>query len=127
MKYFTVKELACKHCGGVALHPGFGEALDALREDLREPMVATSVCRCLEHNTDIKGHEHSLHIFDIPAHAAMGQEGALAADIATPNADYRGRLLRKARQHGFSVGHGSTFLHLDRRDMIGLRQAEFNY
>ena len=129
MKYFTPNELRCHHCDESRLHPGFGEALDTLREAFGEPMAVTSACRCLEHNTDIKGHELSLHIADKPAHADKGQQGALAIDIATPDGAYRGRLFSAAWRLGWSIGWNAKkgFLHLDRRSVIGLSQTTFDY
>ena len=129
MKYFTYDEMACDHCGGARLHPGFGEELDALREEFGQPMAVTSFCRCKQHNTNVKGHEKSLHVFDFPAHANLGQQGTLAVDVATPDGTYRGKLFAIAWRRGWSIGWNASkkFLHLDRRDMIGLPQTSFDY
>jgi hypothetical protein len=129
MKYFTYDEMACDHCGGAKLHPGFGEELDALREEFNRPMAVTSFCRCKVHNTNIGGHPESLHIFDLPAHALKGQKGTLAVDIATPDGEYRGALFALAWRRGWSIGWNAKkrFLHLDRRDFIGMPQTSFDY
>jgi len=129
MKYFTDAELACKHCGLLSLHPGFAEALIELRETLAEPMFVTSACRCLTHNTAIKGHEKSLHIGDHPVYAAQGQRGSLAVDVAAHDGAYRARLFVAAWRKGWSIGWNGPlkFLHLDRRDLVGLPITTFDY
>jgi hypothetical protein len=129
MKYFSDAEMSCKHCGLLNLHPGFAEALVELRETLAEPMAVASGCRCLEHNTTIKGHKQSLHIGDVPAHADKGQQGTLAVDVAAADGGYRGRLFVAAWRRGWSIGWNSRlkFLHLDRRDLVGLPQTSFDY
>ena len=126
-KYFTDAELGCRHCGLLKFHPGFLEALIELRETLAEPMSITSACRCTEHNTAIKGHEKSLHIADAATYP--GQEGGLAVDVATLDGAYRGRLFAAAWRSKFSIGWNGRlkFLHLDRRDLVGLPQTSFDY
>jgi len=129
MKHFSHDEMACDHCGYGRLHPGFGEELDALREEFGLPMAVTSFCRCKAHNANVRGHPESLHIFDHPAHSNRGQKGALAVDIATPDGAYRGKLFAIAWRRGWSIGWNAAhkFLHLDRRDVIGVPQTSFDY
>ena len=135
MKYFTEAELACKHCGIYVLHPGFDLALDSLREVLALPMTVRSGCRCKVHNDrpaaqgGAGGHPRSLHVCDIPAHADKGQLGLLAVDIAATDGPYRGKLFTVAWQRGWSIGWNAKtgFLHLDRRDWIGMTQTTFDY
>jgi len=131
-RHFTDDEFRCKcGCGALKLHPGFIEALQIVREEFGLPMTVTSGCRCKAHNDmpaaqgGAGGHPRSLHICDEPQHP--GQNGTLAADIATPDGAYRGRLMFFAWKHGFSVGFGRGFLHLDRRGLIGLKQTTFDY
>jgi hypothetical protein len=131
VKYFTDEELNCNHCGLIALHPGFDDDLIALREAFNEPMKTKSCCRCKAHNDSdaVKGHQLSLHIGDLPAHADKGQKGTLAIDIETPDGPYRGRLFDAAWRLGWSIGWNAKlkFLHLDRRDRIGMKQTTFDY
>jgi len=135
MIYFEQKELACHHCGLYRLHPGFFETLNTLRGAFNEPMVVRSCCRCKEYNDKPKeeggvgGHPKSLHVGDFPAHASEGQRGTLAVDIEAKDGAYRGRLFAAAWKEGWSIGWNAKlgFLHLDRREMIGLPQTTFDY
>ena len=94
---------------------------------LNRPMNVTSGARCKAHNGTVGGHPKSLHIFDDPQHP--GQDGALALDVATVDGAYRGALFALAWQHGWSIGGNGPrkFLHLDRRDLVGLARTSFDY
>ena len=134
MSFFSDAELRCKHCGLLKLHRGFRDALESLREEFRRPMVLTSACRCKAHNASVGGHIRSLHVGDFPYHADKGQQGCLAVDVATQggavatqDGAYRGQLFSLAWESGWSIGWGKGFLHLDRRDWIGLPQTSFDY
>lgn len=125
---FAVSELQCRcGCGLANFHPGFLYDLQALRDALGRPMILTSAARCARHNVSIGGHPRSLHICDIPQHT--GQEGALAVDVQTPDAVYRGDLFALAWEYGWSIGWNARrgFLHLDRRSMVGLPRTSFDY
>lgn len=130
---FSVRELACRHCGRGKLAPGFATRLLEFRVLLDEPMVLTSACRCKEHNDTPKdeggagGHPRSLHVFDKPARPTGG---TCAIDVRTSHKppEYRQRIIELARELGWSIGFGSTFIHLDRRtDYTSLPRAEFDY
>lgn len=124
---FYADELWCKHCQKLQLHAGFISALQALRDKLGEPVHPTSGCRCAEYNAQIGGHPKSLHVLDVAMHP--GQRGTLAVDLAAPDGPYRGRLFAAAWSAGFSVGWNAKrgFLHLDRRDFVGLTPTTFDY
>ncbi len=123
---FTRDELQCRcGCGQLRLHPGFLDALQSLRSWFERPMTVSSGCRCRSYNVAVGGNSRSLHICDEAQHE--GQQGTLAVDIATSDGAYRGDLYTLAWRHGFSVGEGRGFLHLDRRDMVGLRPTTFPY
>lgn len=125
---FTVSELSCKcGCGRVNFHPGFLNSLTALRLEIDRPMRLTSAARCKAHNERVGGTARSLHICDEPQHT--GQVGGLAVDVAAADGSYRGELFALAWVHGFSIGWNAKkgFLHLDRRDLIGLPQTSFDY
>lgn len=125
--FFKDAELACTHCGMLKLHRGFRDELEGLRREFGLPMTITGPGRCKAHNTAIKGHAKSLHIMDEPQHP--GQQGALGVDVATPEGAYRGKLFAIAWKRGFSIGWNGDkkFLHLDRRDFVGLPQTSFDY
>lgn len=122
---FRPAELQCRGSGRLCLHPGFMDALQALRLGLGRPMIVTSGCRAAWYNAQVGGNARSLHIADAPQHA--GQLGTLAVDVATSDGAARGRLFTLAFDHGWSIGWGRGFLHLDRRDMVGLPQTSFDY
>lgn len=131
MSSFEDEELSCRHCGLLALHPGFREELDSLRYAFDKPMVVRSCCRCKAHNDSeaVKGHPLSLHIGDKPAHEDKGQEGCMAIDVETPDGVYRGELFALAWFSGWSIGWNAKlkFLHLDRRADLGMPQTTFDY
>ena len=120
---FSPAELRCKGTGLLRYDQRFLDALQALRTALRQPLTVTSGCRAESHNAKVGGHPRSLHIGD------TRPEGALAVDIACPDGALRGSLFSLAWQHGFSIGWNAKrgFLHLDRRDLVGLPQTSFDY
>lgn len=125
--FFTIEELACKHCGQGKLAPGFGIKLLEFRIALDELMHLNSACRCKEHNTNEGGHLRSLHVYDEPH---WPTEGTCAIDVRTHGMleGYRGRIIDLARKLGWSIGYGRNFIHLDRRtDYTSLPRAEFQY
>jgi len=138
-KNFYDHELRCRGSGKLTLHPGFVEELQALRDDVfaataagpygpaGRGMVLLSGCRSFEYNAQIGGHEKSLHICDRPMHP--GQEGTLAVDAVAADGYYRGVLFYCAWKRGWSIGWNAAkkFLHLDRRDWVGLKQSSFDY
>ncbi|MFP4137462.1 MAG: D-Ala-D-Ala carboxypeptidase family metallohydrolase [Halomonas sp.] len=139
---FTADELRCKGTGELRLAPGFGRALQGLRDALtlewcREglpiedahraaTMILNSACRAPTHNDAVGGHPSSLHLTE------GGREtgGTCAVDVRAPETspEYRSRLARTALRLGWSVGYHPRFLHLDlRTPYAGLPQAEFDY
>lgn len=121
---FSEEALSCKGTGELKLSPGFLGELIWLRTVFGKPMVVTSGCRSLSHNNKVGGHPRSFHLTE---NVHWGTGGTLAVDISTPTEEYRWELIQLARQLGWSIGHGSGFLHLDKRTHIGLPRAEFDY
>lgn len=65
MKYFTLDEFRCRHCGGLpanGMNPVLLERLDKLREMYGYPIYVTSAWRCPEHNIAVGGVLNSQHV-----------------------------------------------------------------
>lgn len=65
MKYFTLDEFACNHCGELpeeGMNPALLEALDTLRERWGAPINVSSGYRCPEHNANVGGVTRSQHV-----------------------------------------------------------------
>lgn len=113
---FSHEELACPATGEVRLHPGFDFHLAQLRMAFGTFMYPTSGCRSAAHNRAVGGVETSFHIWDEPP---FGAEGALALDVERRGGVYARRLVAIALPLGWSIGVAKTFIHLDRRDLVG--------
>lgn len=64
MKYFTLDEFRCKHCGQLppnGMNPKLLEGLDKLREAWGAPIYVSSAFRCNEHNAAVGGVPGSEH------------------------------------------------------------------
>ncbi|WP_435007974.1 D-Ala-D-Ala carboxypeptidase family metallohydrolase [Tundrisphaera lichenicola] len=125
--YFLPVELECPCCKQCLLMEGFLDKLNELREALGNPMVVNSCCRCVRHNAAIGGAHKSFHL--INAQLVTGLTGACAADISTlmwPDAK-RAKFLKLAREMGWSIGHGASFIHIDRRVDHGHSITEWHY
>lgn len=99
---FKPTEFDCKGNGEYWHHPKALDMLQALRFDIRKPLVINSGHRSAEHNAKVRGVWNSQH-------------REWAADIST-NGHNRAELARAAIRAGFTgIGFGSTFLHVDPR------------
>lgn len=126
LPYFTAEELADRGDDYLRLDMRFAAALPALRLAAGHPLVLTSCCRTHARNALIGGHPRSLHVGDHPHHAT---HGCMAADVSTWQwgDTKRDRFVTIARDLGWSIGFGKTFLHVDRRIEIGMQRADFEY
>jgi zinc D-Ala-D-Ala carboxypeptidase len=106
VKYFTIEEFACKHCGRVVMDGAFLEDVDQMRGLFGKPLVVTSGYRCPDHNAAV---------------SSTGRTGphttGHAADFAVSHADAL-QLVRLALVIGFTgigVNQKGTgrFIHLD--------------
>lgn len=74
-KYFSEDVLACSCCGYIP-EEGIAEELldflDALQDEIEEPLEVVSCARCVNYNKEIGGHKNSYHVQGI------------AVDIAVP-------------------------------------------
>lgn len=133
LQYFSRKELQCHQSGGFQLqpenkpvdYPGFGARIDELREKWGKPLIVNSCCRSAAYNATLdESSPHSLHVWDTPFYAHLGQVGTCAIDIAETSQEFRDL----AWSLGFSLGMGKTFTHCDDRyKVIGLPQTKFYY
>jgi len=122
---FSPDEMRCKGSGMLIVSDQFMDALQTLREEFSRPMFLTSACRSAAHNNSVGGHPRSLHVCDEPARKE--QQGCLAVDVTVVDGSYRGHLVATAWRLGWSVGWHKTFVHLDRRDFVALKQTTFDY
>lgn len=123
IKHFTFAELS-PHDKAVSFAPGFLDALQRLRDAYGQPMKVNSCARSAAYNKKIGGHPSSLHVWDKPAH---NTGGCMAIDIAITDSVARAELVTLALAMNWSVGINRTFVHLDRRSDIGMKQALFLY
>tara|TARA_B100000989_G_scaffold221460_1_gene169162 strand:+ start:346 stop:780 length:435 start_codon:yes stop_codon:yes gene_type:complete len=123
--YFYFDELACRFTRAYEYSDLFVEKLIDLRSKMGQPMMITSGARSYDHNKTIGGHPKSLHVYDKPFRS--NQVGALAIDVATRGSVFNYNLITLALDLGWSVGVSKSFIHLDRRDFIGLKQGIFGY
>lgn len=60
---FSRKEFACKDgCGLDVIDERLVNRLQVIRDILNVPILVHSGCRCAQHNADIGGKHHSLHL-----------------------------------------------------------------
>lgn len=119
--YFSESELRCKGTGKLILADGFADGLLELRLTLGKPMIITSACRSVEHNTAVGGAANSYHICD------DSRGGTLAIDVRCNNGRDRLELVRLAIELGWSVGVNKNFIHLDMRSLLGIEPLLFTY
>ena len=104
-KYFTDKELECKHCEADGIDPVFMQKVDKLRGELGFAFPITSAYRCPDHPIEARKNTPGAH--------ASGR----AVDIAV-RGEQAHRLLQAALDAGFtgigvSQKGGVRFIHLD--------------
>lgn len=104
---FRPHEIACRHCGELALDPceSLSPSLDALqllRDEWKRPIIVNSGHRCAAHNSAVGGEAGSRHL-------------GLAFDCVCPAAEQE-EFIRLARKAGFTgIGRYPSrgFVHLD--------------
>lgn len=107
MKWFTLEEFKCHHCGSLppaGMSPVLLQKLDDLREILGRPIIVSSGYRCPVHNENVGGVSNSQHL--------LGK----GADIWSPgiSPSYLARLAEKIGFDG--IGIYSSWIHVDVRD-----------
>jgi len=111
-EHFTFKEIACPCCQVIKLAPGFIFDLEEVRRVSRVRMDLTSCCRCEKHNTEVGGHERSLHLIDNEVH----ETDTCGVDIIRPkNAFYFGSLISALSELQWSIRIYREHIHADKR------------
>lgn len=121
-KYFKPHELWSKDNEVVKLDPRFDEALLFYRETLGIPLIVNSCCRSRTYNKWIGGAPESYHIYE---DMGDGRQGALAIDLKVRNDKARVMMVEIALVQGWSVGVYKTFIHIDKRVILGKPQVCF--
>lgn len=126
IEHFPEKELACKGTGIILLDARFAVALVSLRNEWNKPLIPNSVCRTPEHNKNEGGHPTSLHLTENPKHPT---NGTMAADIRWANWTLARKIefARFCWKRGWSIGLHNSFIHIDRRIDVGMKQRVFLY
>lgn len=128
--YFSDSELACQgkicKCNTVKLNPIFDSKLLQLRNNMNEPMIPNSACRCAIHNKAVKGASKSFHLYD---DTGFPTGGTCAIDIKRSQYNsYNVKLVLAAWDLGFSVGVHPSFFHFDiRSEVTDKPQIVFSY
>lgn len=99
--HFNLREFVCPCCGAVKVYPELVQKLESLRQRIGRPIVLNSGYRCPEHNRQVNGKEHSLHL------------AGKAADIAVHGLGLQ-QLLKEVEKENFGgIGVYPNFLHVD--------------
>jgi len=102
LKYFQLKEFACKCCGEVKMDKEFLQRLDSARARAGIPFKINSGYRCPKHNQEVGGNPNSAHM------------SGLAADIEAKTSRQRFIVDDALHAEGFKrMGEYSTFIHVD--------------
>jgi hypothetical protein len=100
MRYFTISEIKCSHCGEVLLDIDFMTLMDALRERVGEPLNINSWYRCEDYDAEWGGKGN--------------HTSGRAADIYCESSRLRDKILVEARQLGVRrFGIGKDYVHID--------------
>lgn len=108
-KYFSKKELACKHCGLFNFSPRLLTIINLVREDYGKPIYVDSGCRCPTHNKNVGSKYDSAHI-------TTETEQCEAIDIKCAHSYNRMSLLKLFIKHEVNrmgISFEDNFLHVD--------------
>jgi zinc D-Ala-D-Ala carboxypeptidase len=104
-KYFTDKELECKHCEAEGIDPTFMQKVDKLRGELGFAFPITSAYRCPDHPIEARKNAPGAHASGRAVDIAVRGEQAYKLLQAALNAGFTGI--------GVSQKGGVRFIHLD--------------
>lgn len=100
MRYFTLAEIRCQHCGTYVLDNDFMILMETLRERVGEPLSINSWYRCEEYDAEWGGKGN--------------HTSGRAADIRCESSHLRDKILVEARKLGVRrFGIGADFVHID--------------
>ena len=108
-KYFSDEELACKCCGQLpdgGMDPRLLDVLDAMREEIGDPLTLSCAYRCPTHNAEVGGVPNSQHV-----------QGC-AADVLLPDGmtvDELAELAERCGADGIGRYWSQGFVHVDTR------------
>lgn len=104
-KHFQRREFACRcGCGFDTVDPQTLEILEQVRTHFGQPVIITSGCRCIAHNTRVGGAPNSQHTRGRAADIQVRNTSPTAvADWVIENAPHA------------SVGRYASFTHIDTR------------
>ena len=101
---FKLREFECRCCGAVKLEKELLDRLQAMRTEVRRPMIIRSAFRCPSHNSSVGGAVRSQHL-----------EGK-AVDFWIPGLTIaEQRQLAEKYFPNDGVGYGNSFTHVDTR------------
>ena len=121
-KYFQPHELWSKDNKVVLLDPRFEKDLFFYRETVDMPLNSNSCCRSIAHNAAVGGAPNSYHIYE---DIGDGRLGCLAIDLRVPSDKKRVIMVETALAQNWSVGIYKTFIHIDKRTVLGKPQVCF--
>lgn len=108
MRYFTLDEFRCKHCGELppdGMNPVLLEKLDMLRAAINAPIIVTSGYRCGTHNRNVGGIKSSTH-----------GKGSGADIVSQYNVDYMAEIAKRIGFDGIGIYREDGFIHVDVRN-----------
>lgn len=106
-KHFHSAEMECPCCGLFYLDERLLQALEMARQEYGKPMVINSGCRCLRHNEEIGGDEHSAHI------TIAGRVKGRAVDIRCMWNEDRHKMLSALLRYFWRIGIARSYIHVD--------------
>jgi hypothetical protein len=99
---FRADEFACPCCGCNEMDMVFIQKLQQARSFANIPFNINSGWRCMKHNREVGGSDHSSHLLGV------------AADIQATTSRQRGLILPALYRAGFTrIGLTKTFIHCD--------------
>jgi len=106
-KYFSERELACKHCGVNKCTQELCDVLDAFREAVGKPVIVDDAYRCPVHNAAVGGAPNSQHM--------LGEAADIKVDVMSA-AQLEAVAEKIPAIHGIGRGDYQAYIHVDVRE-----------